>query len=89
MLENVIMLKKYHRNDCFHKRLYYFHNNRIMISSTIITIKASIIKIIIAINLTIFVFRQIINEMIKINNMIKINKKVTITIFNFVINNFF
>ena len=78
MFENDIMLKSY-RNDYFYKRFHHFHNNRIMISSTIITTKIIIIKIIIAINLVILVFRQIIKETI---NMIKINKKITITIFN-------
>ena len=57
MHENVIMLKKHYRNDCFHKRFHHFHNNRIMINNTIIIIKIIIIKIIIAINLIIFVFR--------------------------------
>ena len=86
MFEDAIMLKNHRRN--FNKHFHY-HNNYIMINNTIIIIKTLIIKIIIAVNLTIFVFRQIINETIKINNMIKINKKVTITIFNLVINKIF
>ena len=84
MHEDVIMLKNRQKsNGSFNKQLFH-HNNHTMISSTIIIIKTLIIKIIIAINSFILVFRQrIINEKIKISNMIKINKKVTITIFNF------
>ena len=53
-----------------------------MINNTIITTKTIIIRNIIAINLIILVFRQIINETIKISNMIKINNIITITIFS-------
>ena len=81
MFENVIMLKNRRKsNDSFNKHFHH-HNNYTMVSNTIITtIKNITIKIIIAINLIIFVFRQIINETINISNMIK---KTTITIFSF------
>ena len=88
MFENVIMLKNRRKsNDKFNKQFHYY-NNYIMINSTIIIIiiiKNITIKVIIAINLHILVFRQIINETINISNMIK---KVTITIFNFDIKTF-
>ena len=86
MFEDDIMLKN-HRSGCFNKQFHH-HNNYTIINNTITTIvliEVIIIRNIIAINLTILVFRQIINEtvnMIKINNMIKISKKITITIFN-------
>ena len=78
------MLKNRRKNnDRLNKQLLH-HNNYIItrqstlvISSTIITTEAIIIRNIIAISSSIFVFRQIINEVV---NMVK---KVTITIFNF------